>query len=96
MEIGLILFYFIIYFILWCYLISFFIILLNLFSFIQSNKNVIIPLYYTENINKLNYIEFLFQPQLYGKIKLGTPEQIVYLLITTDINYFKINNIVKN
>ena len=66
------------------YLISFFIILLNLFSFIQSNKNVIIPLYYTENINKLNHIEFLFQPQLYGKIKLGTPEQIVYLLITTD------------
>ena len=71
------------------YLISFFIIL-NLFSFIQSNKNVIIPLYYTENINKLNHIEFLFQPQLYGKIKLGTPEQIVYLLITTDINYFSI------
>ena len=73
------------------YLISFFIILLlNLFSFIQSNKNVIIPLYYTENINKLNHIEFLFQPQLYGKIKLGSPEQTIYLLITTDINYFSI------
>jgi hypothetical protein len=61
--------------------ILFFIILLNTIYFIQSNGNVIIPLYYSENINKLNYIEFLLGPQLYGKIKIGSPKQIIYLLI---------------
>ena len=74
------------------HVILFFIILLNVISFIQSIGNVIIPLYYSENINKLNYIEFLLQPQLYGKLKLGSPEQIIYLLITTDTNYFSIES----
>ena len=72
--------------------ILFFIILLNTIYFIQSNGNVIIPLYYSENINKLNYIEFLLRPQLYGKIKIGSPKQIIYLLISTDINYFSIES----
>ena len=49
---------------------------------------IIIPLYYTDNNNNLNYLEFLLQPQLYAKIKLGSPEQLIYLLITTDSNYF--------
>ena len=74
------------------HVILFFIILLNIISFIQSIGNVIIPLYYSENIKKLNYIEFLLQPQLYGKLKLGSPEQIIYLLITTDTNYFSIES----
>ena len=72
--------------------ILFFIILLNAIKLIQNNGNVIIPLYYSENINKLNYIEFLLQPQLYGKIKIGSPEQIIYLLISTDTSYFSIES----
>ena len=72
--------------------ILFFIILLNAIKLIQNNGNVIIPLYYSENINKLNYIEFLLQPQLFGKIKIGSPEQIIYLLISTDTSYFSIES----
>lgn len=70
------------------------IILLNYFSFIynNNNNNIIIPLYYTDNNNNLNYLEFLLQPQLYAKIKLGSPEQLIYLLITTDSNYFSIES----
>ena len=77
--------------------ILFFIILLNTIKLIQNNGNVIIPLYYSENINKLNYIEFLLQPQLYGKIKIGSPEHIIYLLISTDTSYFSIeSNFINN
>ena len=70
------------------------IILLNSFYFIynNNNNNIIIPLYNIDNINNLNYIEYLLQPQLYAKIKLGSPEQIIYLLITTDSNYFSIES----
>ena len=63
---------------------------------IITNNNIIIPLNYINNTEKIsNYIEFLFLPQLYAKIKLGIPEQTIYLLISTNTEYFSIesNNI---
>ena len=61
----------------------FVIVILNSLIQIFSDRNIIIPLYYLSNTDEnTNYIKFLFKPQLYAKIKLGSPEQISYLLIT--------------
>ena len=75
------------------HIILFIIILLNSISLINNNHSkIIIPLYYSNNDNISNYIEFLLQGQLYAKIKLGSPEQIIYLLISTDTSYFSIES----
>ena len=73
------------------YIFLFSIVLLNSFIQVTSNDKIVLPLYYINNSDGItNYIEYLFQPQLYTKIKLGNPEQIIYLLITTDSDYFSI------
>ena len=73
------------------YIFLFSIVLLNSFFQVISNDKIVLPLYYINNSDKIgNYIEYLFQPQLYTKIKLGSPEQNIYLLITTDSEYFSI------
>ena len=75
------------------YLFFLLIILLNDFSSISTNNSIIIPLFYSNNIDKnINFIELLFHPQLYTKIKLGYPEQNIYLLISTDTDYFSIES----
>ena len=64
------------------YIFLFSIVLLNYFLQVTSNDKIVLPLYYINNSDEItNYIEYLFQPQLYTKIKLGNPEQIIYLLI---------------
>ena len=71
----------------------FVIVILNSLIQIFSDRNIIIPLYYLSNTDEnTNYIKFLFKPQLYAKIKLGNPEQISYLLISTDSEYFSIES----
>ena len=74
-------------------MIFFLIVILNSLIQILSDKHIIIPLYYLSNTDEnSNYIKFLFEPQLYAKIKLGYPEQTSYLLISTDNEYFSIES----
>ena len=67
--------------------------LLNIMYIYNNNQIIIIPL---KRINipdsNLNYIESLLQNQLYAEIKLGTPEQNIYLSISTETAEFSIES----
>ena len=57
------------------------------------NNRIIIPLKIIDNHNTgLNYIESILQNQLYAEIKLGTPQQNVYLSISTETENFSIES----
>ena len=57
------------------------------------NIRILLPLKIIDNQNTgLNYIESILQNQLYAEIKLGTPQQNVYLSISTDTENFSIES----
>lgn len=69
-----------------------YIILLNSILIIQVNS-IIIPLKRVSNPDtSINYIESLLHNQLYAEINLGTPEQLIYLSITTETETFSIES----
>jgi len=66
--------------------------LLNIIYVFCDNK-IIIPLKTINNPDQsLNFIESLLQNQLYAEIKLGTPEQTIYLSISTETADFIIES----
>ena len=68
------------------------IILLNAILIIQINC-IIIPLKRINNPDtNISYIESLLYNQLYAEINLGTPEQLIYLSITTETETFSIES----
>ena len=68
------------------------IILLNTILIIQINC-IIIPLKRVNNPDtSMNYIESLLHNQLYAEINIGTPEQLIYLSITTETEAFSIES----
>ena len=75
------------------------IIILNILSFIIlnllykyiNNNQIIIPFNIINSQNEdMNYMELLLKNQLYSEIKIGTPEQTIYLSITTEEESFSI------
>ena len=70
----------------------FYLIILNIITLVNNNK-IIIPLKRINNPDKsISYIESLLQNQLYAEITLGTPEQKIYLSITTETDSFSIES----
>ena len=68
------------------------IILLNSILIFKINC-IIIPLKTVNNPDKsIDYIESLLHNQLYAEINLGTPEQLIYLSITTETETFSIES----
>ena len=71
----------------------YFIIIILILIKVSYNDGIVIPLKIIDNQNTgLNYIESLLQNQLYAEIKLGTPEQKVYLSISTETETFSIES----
>lgn len=71
---------------------AFIMILLKLIS-LSINSKIIIPLKIRDNINKeINFIESLLQNQLYTEMKLGTPQQKIYVTISTETESFSIES----
>ena len=68
-------------------------IILNIFYQCINNKQIIIPFKILNKQNEDgNYIELLLKNQLYAEINLGTPEQTIYLSITTETESFSIES----
>lgn len=73
--------------------LNYFILLVLKLICISFNKKIIIPIKLIDHSNTgLNYIESLLQKQLYAEIKLGTPEQKIYLSISTETESFSIES----